>query len=75
MFNVCYCGKQAGYPHAPDCPYPLFRGTDEDVARWENTRRALLDARAEAAATQDVELVTGGRLTLAGAAYLLGEAV
>jgi hypothetical protein len=51
MFNVCYCGKQAGYGHAPDCPYPLFLGTDEDVARWENTRRALLDERAEFAAS------------------------
>lgn len=42
MLNVCYCGKQAGYPHAPDCPYPLFRGSDEEVERWENTRQAML---------------------------------
>jgi hypothetical protein len=33
--NVCGCGAQAGYPHAPACPYPLFRGSEQDWDKWE----------------------------------------
>jgi hypothetical protein len=33
--NICLCGTQAGYPHDRLCPYPLFRGSEEQVRGWE----------------------------------------
>ena len=39
--NICYCGSQAGYPHALDCPYPLFRGSERDVEEWERERERI----------------------------------
>ena len=36
--NICYCGQEAGYPHATTCPYPLFRGTANQVNAWYNAR-------------------------------------
>lgn len=50
MCDICFCGTQAGYPHAEDCPFPLFRGSDETQARWfaEHKRlRKLAAVRAE----------------------------
>ena len=32
--NICMCGVQAGYPHAPNCPYPLYHGTETQYAAW-----------------------------------------
>lgn len=32
--NFCMCGVQAGYPHYAECPYPLFRGTEQDEQKW-----------------------------------------
>ena len=39
--NICMCGTQASYPHAPDCPYPLFRGSQADQKAWESARQQL----------------------------------
>lgn len=39
--NICYCGAQASYPHAADCPYPLFRGSDAEGERWDRARDTL----------------------------------
>jgi len=33
--NICLCGAEAGYPHHEACPYPLYRGTDRQMAEWE----------------------------------------
>ena len=33
--NICLCGTEAGYPHDPFCPYPLFRGTERMMAHWD----------------------------------------
>lgn len=38
--NVCYCGTQAGYPHWPDCPYPLFHATPAQERDWTAKREA-----------------------------------
>ena len=32
--NFCMCGAQAGYPHDPLCPFPLFRGSGEQEQDW-----------------------------------------
>jgi hypothetical protein len=32
--NICLCGTQAGYPHDKLCPYPLYRGSEEQEQRW-----------------------------------------
>lgn len=37
--NICYCGQQAGYPHNPTCPYPLYRATAKMEDEWYNARR------------------------------------
>ena len=37
--NICYCGTQAGYPHDPDCPRPLYRATQQETEKWERERR------------------------------------
>lgn len=47
MFNICMCGAQAGYQHAHDCPYPLFRGTAAQEEAWDKAREALADAQAD----------------------------
>ena len=47
MSIFCMCGAQASYPHHPACPYPLFHGTDFQVAEWEKlfaNRKAGLTA-------------------------------
>ena len=49
--SVCYCGASASFPHAWDCPRPLFRGSESEVRRWEAARAdlrwaAARDARA-----------------------------
>lgn len=40
MWNICCCGAEAGYPHASDCPYPLYRGTEAQYDRWLAARFA-----------------------------------
>ncbi len=47
MFNVCMCGSAAGYPHAKDCPYPLFRGSDDALEKWDEARERLADRLAD----------------------------
>lgn len=56
--NICLCGSEAGYPHAHDCPRPLFRCGEAEEARWlaERERLRRLNADAEAAGL----LVLGG---------------
>lgn len=39
--NFCLCGAEAGYPHAADCPRPLYRCSDSQAARWHADRAAL----------------------------------
>ena len=36
--NICYCGQEAGYPHAATCPYPLFRATNNQEEAWYSAR-------------------------------------
>ena len=33
--NLCGCGASAGYPHKPECPRPLYRGSEADWNAWE----------------------------------------
>ena len=51
--NICYCGSQAGYPHAADCPYPFFRGTVEDEDDWYAARAFGTPATANPDIAQD----------------------
>lgn len=46
--NICLCGSQAGYPHNEDCPYPLYRGSDQQLAEWQALFEANQTARVEA---------------------------
>ena len=51
--NVCLCGAEARYPHAQDCPYPLYKATHAQYLAWGAARRARrrvlkLQARADA---------------------------
>lgn len=39
--NICYCGSQAGYPHAPDCPYPLYHTSEKKELEWLAAREEL----------------------------------
>jgi hypothetical protein len=33
--SICHCGSQAGYPHHPDCPRPLFNTPNKgEELRW-----------------------------------------
>lgn len=45
MFNFCMCGTAAGYPHKPDCPYPIYRATPAQMADWEDARQELRQAQ------------------------------
>ena len=38
MMQVCLCGAQPGYPHAHDCPYPFYRGSDTQQDIWYSAR-------------------------------------
>jgi hypothetical protein len=41
-FSICYCGSGAGYPHAKDCPRPIYGLVDpEREASWVEDRNAL----------------------------------
>ena len=37
--NICFCGTQAGYPHDPTCPYPMYRG---DQQGWQRQRAIVI---------------------------------
>lgn len=39
--QVCLCGAQPSYPHARDCPYPLYFDTPALVSKWEAARAQL----------------------------------
>lgn len=49
--NLCLCGAQDGYPHYPDCPYPLFRATEAQEETWVNCYEAI---KAKQQATQRI---------------------
>jgi hypothetical protein len=38
MTQICHCGTQQSYPHAPDCPYPLFSDAPALVGEWTAAR-------------------------------------
>jgi hypothetical protein len=42
-FKICLCGTQPGYPHAFDCPYPLYisKPSQSDYIKW-NTQRNII---------------------------------
>ena len=40
----CLCGAEAGYPHASDCPRPLYRAGGEQAERWRVERQKVRDA-------------------------------
>jgi hypothetical protein len=40
MINICLCGAEATYPHADDCPYPLYRYGERAARRWRFEQRA-----------------------------------
>ena len=43
LFNLCLCGAQASYPHAAECPYPLYNCRDDKRAdEWFEACRALV---------------------------------
>lgn len=33
--NFCLCGAQAGYPHDPCCPFPLYRASEALARQWQ----------------------------------------
>jgi hypothetical protein len=39
--SICCCGAEAGYPHSPSCPFPLYRADRDRELRWSE-RRVLL---------------------------------
>lgn len=47
-FQLCLCGAAPGYPHAWDCPRPLYHATEAQEKQWEADRR-LLDSIQRAA--------------------------
>ena len=44
-FNICPCGTQAGYPHAPECPYPQYNPTEVQLEKWEQAKKAKTGQR------------------------------
>ena len=45
MFQICHCGAMSGYPHRPECPFPLYgEPSPERLARWMDDRQALREA-------------------------------
>lgn len=47
-FQICLCGAQPGYPHAADCPRPLFGSfelSNPQLIQWEAERAALKSER------------------------------
>lgn len=40
--NICLCGASAGYPHDEACPWPQFRETPDELARWLAAREEWL---------------------------------
>lgn len=52
MFQICRCGAMSGYPHRPECPFPMYgEPSPARNARWIDERQALREAiaRQEAA--------------------------
>lgn len=45
MTNICMCGTQAGYPHPATCPYPLYRGSDDQIDQWLEAAGDLVDVQ------------------------------
>lgn len=39
--NICLCGTEAGYPHDPTCPYPLYRPTAAQEDDWLRARQEM----------------------------------
>jgi hypothetical protein len=38
-FQICLCGTAPGYPHAADCPRPLYNARDKkSTDAWETDR-------------------------------------
>jgi hypothetical protein len=58
--NICMCGSQAGYPHASDCPKPLFRATTAQEDAWWNEREAKQKQLAQAPWTVEEILAREG---------------
>jgi hypothetical protein len=57
MLNLCLCGSEAGYPHEKDCPYPLFRASDQAWEDWRTARRRLQFAREHGMTTSEVSVL------------------
>jgi hypothetical protein len=45
--NICLCGALAGYPHSESCPYPLYRGSEKQLAEWEKLQKEAENAVSE----------------------------
>lgn len=39
------CDAMPGYPHAADCPYPLYRGSRKMVDEWYRERDRIRRAK------------------------------
>lgn len=37
--NICMCGSEATYPHAPDCPFPYYGMSEKLQQKWLNARK------------------------------------
>ena len=59
--DMCLCGTIPSLLHRYDCPYPLFRGSDEMIEKWERARAAKEKALREAAAAVTTDLGTSCR--------------
>lgn len=44
MFDICYCGTQAGYMHEEWCPRPLFRANEAEETAWLEEARVRREA-------------------------------
>jgi hypothetical protein len=47
VFGICQCGAFASYPHAEDCPYPMFRNDTKSISEWEKAHSELVGTMKE----------------------------
>ena len=44
MDSICLCGRQRSYPHAWDCPWPNFSGSERRDVDWMVDRDKLRES-------------------------------
>jgi len=36
--NFCLCGKQAGFAHLEECPFPYYGNNESKISKWNQER-------------------------------------